>query len=226
MQTPPRGAPGKLKGTKFPTQQLIICTNEAEARRKLRSDRLVHPTVASDDSKRTVGIRAASPMLTHQSDQSPLGQKGLGDGVSAEQRRPGHWNDEEIEELRRLVSSNIGPQGKISWVAVEKAWKDLNLGERSKGSLCAKWRDIKNRSVTHLVPDDSKESQGSDNVTSSDSVTTDTTAPTQVQVDSSSTADKDNKDKQSSGTVDAETVNNLGKNGSTDHQGSRWVNRR
>jgi hypothetical protein len=60
------------------------------------------------------------------------------------------------------VSSNTNARGLVSWVEVERAWHDLNLNERSKASLSAKWRDIKNSAPTPEIPEDQKESQSAE----------------------------------------------------------------
>ena len=130
MQKPPRGCPGNGRGVTS-GQQILY---EAVARHT--PARSVAPAVADGTGMRTAGAHGlTSSVLTQRSDKSPQEQRGSGDDASVQQRRPGLWTDEEIAELTRLVSSNTDTQGKISWEEVEKAWRDLNLSERTKTSL-------------------------------------------------------------------------------------------
>ena len=97
----------------------------------------------SSQEKPLAGIHAAvTSLLIQQSDKVPRERKGLDEGIPARQGRSDLWRDEEVEELRRLVGSNTGPTGKISWVKVDEIWRTLNLSERTKASLMAKWRSI------------------------------------------------------------------------------------
>lgn len=162
--------------------------NEAVARRT-RSALASQPAglLVASGSKENLpkaGIHAAVTPLIQQSEKVSSRQKGLDEGIPARQGRSDLWRDEEIEELKRLVNSNIGPTGKCSWVKVEEIWKTLNLGERSKASLTAKWRSINidgakgqtlkdpkgaQNSTRKATPDTSKEKQ--DSSTSATTVT-------------------------------------------------------
>ena len=126
-----------------------------------------------------------SPTHTQRFDKSPSGRKGSGEGASAKQGRPGLWTDEELAELRRLVGIYTDAQGRISWVKVEKEWRDLNLSERSKASLCTKWRGIKNLTPTSETGDEPAQSQLTA-VPSAQSRSSDITMPTDAPVTSDS----------------------------------------
>jgi hypothetical protein len=134
---------------------LLMSTREAVARRTRA--RTAAPAVTDDSEISTAGVRAQKPTHTQRFDVHPPGQKGSGDGTSAKQRRPGLWTDEEIVELKRLVGSNTDTHGKISWIEVEREWRDLNLSERSKASLSTKWSKINTSTLVTL--DDQKTSQ-------------------------------------------------------------------
>ena len=165
MHAPPSGDPGHFRMTKH-------MQNEVVSRRILRSDRLVTSAVASDDSLLTADDHTTSLLLTHQPEQSRLRQK-KGSSVQspALQGRTDLWGDNETDELRRLVDSNIDSQGKVSWKNVETAWRAQNLRNRTKASLMAKWRDLNKKSVTRMIQKDPKEVRVS---TLASSVTTDT----------------------------------------------------
>jgi hypothetical protein len=144
----------------------LILQNEAVARRTRRAlaDQPAGSLVAasSQENQASAGIHAAVTSLhTQQSEKIPSGRKGLGGGIPARQGRSDLWRDEEINELRQLVSTNTGPNGNVSWVKVEEIWKTLNLGERSKASLTAKWRSIKIDGAIGKTLNDQKGAQNS-----------------------------------------------------------------
>ncbi|CAF1686939.1 unnamed protein product, partial [Rotaria magnacalcarata] len=133
-------------------------------------------------------IRAASPELTHPSDESSLGRdKGLSKDAPVKQVKTGLWTEIEITELRQLVGSNTNHAGNVSWVKVEKAWKLIaNLPERSRASLSSKWYDIKTKSAI-LIADETNQTQGSadsnpDNTLTGFASNATTTAAAQVTV--------------------------------------------
>ena len=142
-------------------------------------------TAQGKDETNKTGIHALHSSHTQRSDEHSNGQKGSGDGASAKQRRPGLWTEEEIVELRRLVGSNTDTRGKISWVEVEKGWRDLNLSERSKASLSAKWRDIKISTPTSQALEDQKESESAEAPTTH-------SGPPDIMVPTEAPADNDN----------------------------------
>ena len=86
---------------------------------------------------------------------------------------------------------------------MEKAWRDLNLSKRTKASLSAKWRDIKNKTPTRVTTKDQKKSQEStDDV--QPNVTSDTAIVTVAhKVDSSSISVNTKTISQPHGIVDA-----------------------
>jgi hypothetical protein len=148
----------------------------------------------------------------------------LVDGIPARQGKSDLWRDEEIEELKRLVSSNTGPTGKVSWVKVDEIWKTLNLSERSKASLTAKWRSI-NIDVARGQPlNDQKEAQNSTKKATpktkaeEDSSTSVTTAIAGASVTTSNiagdrnTVSKDQTDGTAAATVDPSIIEIFKKN--------------
>ena len=158
------GGPGNVGDLVSIIRPNLRVSNDAVCRHTYatRSTRAVLPTVAADASSQerfyhhTVGIHAAT-MHTRPSERSLLERQGPSIVASAGQGRMGLWTDFEMEELKRLVGSNTDPKGRVSWVKVEEAWKNLNLTGRSKASLSSKWTDIKNKSVNL----DSNQTQGS-----------------------------------------------------------------
>lgn len=127
--------------------------------RKLSSEAVARPSVgnldvvatASDkdqqdniipDNNVPVNVHVAT-LPSQQSDDSSSGRKGLGGVTPASQGKTSLWSSKETEELKRLVSSNTGPKGNISWVAVEATWRGLNLPSRTKASLSSKRTSIK-----------------------------------------------------------------------------------
>lgn len=128
-------------------------TYDAVARRtrRARADLPAGTSSALSAITSSAGIRASrTSMLAQRSDERPSGLQGSSNDTLVNQGKSGSWKEIEIEELRRLVGSNIGPTGKISWVKVMEGWRALNLGERSKASLSSKWRDINIRTATQV----------------------------------------------------------------------------
>lgn len=162
-----------------------MSASEAVARR-LRP-RPAAPAVADGTSILTAGVHVTSPTHTQRFDVSPSGRKGSGEGASAKQGRPGLWTDEELDELRRLVGIHTNAQGRVSWVEVEKDWRELNLSERSRASLTTKWRGIKNTAPTSETADDHQPVQSQlAVVTSAQSRSFDIATPTDAPVVSDS----------------------------------------
>ena len=103
-------------------------TNDAVARRTQLGLAAAQSTVATDPPSNTeigriVGIHSA-PEPTQRFDVSSPERKKPSGVTPARQGKSGLWSSLEIEELKRLVSSNIGTNGKITWRKVEAAWKD------------------------------------------------------------------------------------------------------
>ena len=141
-------------------------SNDVAASQPLAPEPVALPTRADGAGvpvkpRSKVGIHA----VTQHAQMSNESQLRRTDGQSGEyparQGRVGLWSDKEVEELRRLVNSNIDSKGVISWNRVEESWKLLKLSVRTKASLSSKWRDIKSR--VHLL--DSADNQ--DNVVQS-----------------------------------------------------------
>ena len=208
MQKPPRGCHGNGRGATS-GQQILY-----EAVSRHTPARSVAPAGADGTGMRTAGVHGlTSSVLTQRSDKSPSGQKGSDDDASVQQRRPGLWTDEEIAELTRLVSSTTDTQGKISWEEIEKAWRDLNLSERTKASLSSKWRDVKSRARTEVVFGGRKRPQQGTAASPTYSVTSDTDVVTELApVDEGNTVDDNNNNSQLPETAAAGTDNTtLGK---------------
>ena len=127
-------------------------TSEAVAqptRRAIANRPAVLTTSLSSTEERYAGIHvAAPPKHVRQSDNATCSQKGLDAELNlVNQGRSDLWKNSEIEELRRLVSSNTSSKGAVSWVNVFEAWKSKGLCERTKNSLTAKWREMKNKAA-------------------------------------------------------------------------------
>ena len=138
-------------------------SNEAVARqtRAARRARAVFPSLSADSSSsvsevhQKAGIHAVSTPTRRSEKIRPERRKGPSGDKPASSGKASVWSEEEIEKLKRLVSSNVMPSGIISWNDVEKAWIDLNLPKRTKAGLSSKWRDIKIKSATVIVNDSS-----------------------------------------------------------------------
>jgi Reverse transcriptase (RNA-dependent DNA polymerase) len=125
-----------------------------------RSTRAVSPAVSAGTSSQegehpTAGVHSAPTPTRRPEKIRSQRQKGLSGDKPARSGKASVWSEEEIEELKRLVPSNVMPSGMISWNDVEKAWINLNLPKRTKAGLSSKWRDIKINSATVSVNDSS-----------------------------------------------------------------------
>ena len=111
------------------------------------------------ENNATVGIFAAL-QPTQQSDESSPGRLGQSGEIPARQGKAALWSDLEIQELKRLVPENTDPKGKVSWVRVEEAWRQLNLPPRTKAGLSSRWTGLKSRTPTLLTNGDSAPTRG------------------------------------------------------------------
>ena len=102
------------------------------------------------ENNATVGILAAL-QPTQQSDESSPERKGQSGVIPARQGKAALWSDLEIQELKRLVPENTDPKGKVSWIRVEEAWKQLNLPPRTKAGLSSRWTGLKTKTPTLLT---------------------------------------------------------------------------
>jgi hypothetical protein len=154
--------------------------SDAVARRTRRAlaKQPVESSISSGSTSITsAGIHvAATPKLIDQSDEATCSRKGFDVSAPASQGRSDLWSDQEMKELQRLVGSNTGPTGKVSWVKVVEAWKSLGHSERTKGGLTAKWRDMKSKSATEMVQGETPSIQGGTGKTSPVKGTSDSSA--------------------------------------------------
>lgn len=117
----------------------------------------------TEETAAAVGIHAAT-LPPNQSGVRPPGQtKGPRGVISASQKKATLWSDLEIDELRRLCTTNIASNGNVMWNKVEDAWKELGLPPRSKAGLSSKWTAVKNntQSTTPMTKDDNAQTSNS-----------------------------------------------------------------
>ena len=147
MQKPPRGTPGNDRG--LDPRRRILCEAAARPSSLLSG---VGSTAAEDGElvvhiPSTVGVHVVSQLTRLSNKRSQGLYNGLSEGPSAVQRRAGAWKGTEEEELKRLVGSNTGSKGVISWVKVMEAWVSQKLPPRTKASLSSRWYEIRSRTT-------------------------------------------------------------------------------
>ena len=167
--------------------------NEAVARQPIatRTRRAVVSAAEAGDSSQvkgpTAGIHAVTLPTRRSNSKTPPRRNGpCGDNLS-KRGKAGAWSEEEVNELRRLVSSNVKPSGLISWDEIVRVWVSLNLPARTKFSLSSKWRDIKNKPAGMIT--DSSSTRRKTELNSKVSI-----APSDTTVDDTPVAGSSNAD--------------------------------